>query len=269
MSNLSTHEAEKLAKTHYENFPVVSWFLPKKLRKPIALIYAFARTADDLADEGTDSPQQRIDALNLMAEALLEPSSSFYEDLLKECQRFALPVSLLNDLLIAFKQDVTQSRYEDFNEVLRYCSYSANPIGRLMLQLIGESHPERLLESDKICTSLQLINFWQDWYSDLTERDRIYIPRQYLAEENLQADTFWRDSEATQKVLTRLYRETQAIMDQGSNLGEELKGRFGFQIRLTVAGGNRILELCRARKNPQARPILRASDKLLLFFQAL
>lgn len=153
---------------HYENFPVASLLVPPHLRRPIAVIYHFARSADDLADEGTDPPAARLAALAAYRAELERiaagtlPQLPLFADLAQVIRDHKLPLQLFHDLLDAFAQDVVKTRYANYTELLDYCRRSANPVGRLVLHLFGRTESARLQESDAICTALQLINFWQD-----------------------------------------------------------------------------------------------------------
>ena len=171
---------------HYENFPVASFLLPAHLREPVEAIYAFARSADDIADEGDAQPIVRLARLNDYRRALhaIEQNKAFddptlapvFDRLGHNIRQFELPVGLFRDLLDAFSQDVGKTRYADFAELSDYCRRSANPVGRLMLHLYRANTPENLAMSDRICTSLQLINFWQDVAVDW-QKQRIYLPQ--------------------------------------------------------------------------------------------
>jgi squalene synthase HpnC len=170
-----------LANTHYENFPVASVLLPMRLRKPIGLIYSFARQADDFADEGELSPDQRLVLLDGFKQELdlirtdVAAKTPFFVTLQAMIQAHQLPLAPFYDLLDAFSQDVVKSRYENFAEVMDYCRRSANPIGRLMLHLYGAVTPQNIVYSDAICSALQIINFLQDVAIDY-KKDRIYFP---------------------------------------------------------------------------------------------
>ena len=175
--------------SHYENFPVASVLCPPRLRPAIAAIYWFARTADDIADEGDALPQARLDDLSayradLMATASGLAASKRWSDVFERLgpviKQFALPVNLLADLLSAFEQDVVKQRYASQAELLDYCRLSANPVGRLLLHLYGVNDAESLRESDHICSALQLINFWQDLSVDIP-RTRFYVPAEDFA----------------------------------------------------------------------------------------
>ena len=183
---------QDLAAEHYENFPVASRLLPRRLRQPITVIYAFARTADDFADEGNRSPAERLQLLDdyeTRLQRLLagSPGSNpVFIALADVIKRYALPIGLFQDLLSAFSQDVTKQRYANYDEVLDYCRRSANPVGRLLLYLYNQAEAENLLLSDQICTALQLINFLQDLYQDYDEHNRIYLPQDEMRKYILQ-----------------------------------------------------------------------------------
>lgn len=236
---------QQLAKSHYENFPVASILLPKRLRKPISVIYAFARTADDFADEGDASQTERLQQLDNYSRAIQQINDNNYHgsdpifialaDVIKHHQ---LPVNLFNDLLSAFKQDVVKSRYANFDEVLDYCTRSANPVGRLLLHLVGQSSEEQLKQSDNVCTALQLINFYQDIVQDYTESDRIYIPQNELAKAGLkEQDLINPDSQKIAPLIRSLYQRTEQIMADGFELGVHLSGRMGWEVRAMTLGG--------------------------------
>ena len=234
-----------MAKSHYENFPVASILLPKTLRRPIAVIYAFARTADDFADEDNIPAEDRLRLLNAYSQYLSEIADQSYVGndpiflaLQDTVHRFNLPIQLLEDLLIAFRQDVVKSRYKTFNEVLDYCRFSANPVGRLLLHLQGIPTQLQLQQSDAICTSLQLINFYQDIVQDYTEQNRIYIPQDELAAIGIdEADLIQTDTSLLSPLLRTLYLRTEQIMSEGLELGSSLSGRLGWEIRAMTLGG--------------------------------
>ena len=254
---------QDMAKSHYENFPVASVLLPKKCRRPISVIYAFARTADDFADEGNTTQQQRLQQLNEFSEALEQINQRNYHGsnpifiaLTDVIDQYQLPISLFADLLDAFKQDVVKDRYQEFNEVSDYCRRSANPVGRLILLLSGHPTQHQLQQSDNICTSLQLINFYQDISQDLTESDRIYIPTQELQQfhiNEIDLNNINNDSSKLAPLLRLQYQRTHQLMLQGYELGESLKGRIGWEIRAMTLGGIYTLQL-----------LMRQKDQLLL-----
>ncbi len=242
--------------THYENFPVASWLCPPHLRAPIAAIYAFARTADDIADEGPANAAQRLADLaayraDLHAiaagQAPSERWSAVFAPLAAMLKSHALPVPLLDDLLSAFIQDVEKTRdgvgYAHRTELLDYCRRSANPVGRLLLHLHGVQGAQALDESDAICTALQLINFWQDLSVDLprgrhylTDEDceRFNVTRKTIAGQHRSADT--------DRLVMHNAATARALMMSDAPLVRTLKGRIGWELRMVVQGGLRILD---------------------------
>jgi squalene synthase HpnC len=240
-------ESLTLAHQHYENFPVASWLLPKRLRTPIALIYAFARTADDLADEGSATPTERLHALTQYQDMF---ETGGFPKLQAVIAQYQLPRSLFLDLLFAFRQDVTKNRYETFQEVLFYCQHSANPIGRLLLHLHGHTHPEAFKASDAICTGLQLINFLQDIVSDMQERNRCYFPQEELCRWGI-TDQMLKTPQPITRPLTdflndQLHR-TQTLFNSGRSLQNQLSGRFGLEIRTLIATATQVMHLLSKR----------------------
>lgn len=269
---------------HYENFPVASWLLPKDLQRPIELIYHFARSADDFADEGsdTDMPQAtRLQHLQAYQEELnrLEQGQSastpFFTDLGQMIRERNLPLALFHDLLSAFIQDVTQTRYADYPELLDYCRRSANPIGRLLLHLFQRATPQNLIHSDAICTALQLANHWQDIGIDLEKHSggRIYLPQTDLQRFNI-SETQLRQRRWTPALAALLDFQTDRtrhLMESGRPLGRALSFRQGLEIRATLEGGLRILEKIRqVRGNVfEHRPTLKPRDWFLIAWRAL
>jgi phytoene synthase len=267
-----------MAVDHYENFPVASVLLPRELRRPVELIYAFARRADDFADEGDLPAAERLALLDGFSRELDriergEPSQDpLFADLRVVIRDHGLPLGLFRDLLSAFSQDVVKARYADFAEVLDYCRRSADPVGRLLLRLYRASTPDNERLSDRICSGLQLINFWQDVAVDW-RKDRVYLPRDEMAEYGVseaqiargETDDRWR------ALMKFQVGRTQAMMDAGAPLGSRLPGRIGFELRMIVAGGNRILHKLRAADGDvfRRRPVLRPADWLLMSGRAL
>lgn len=274
-----------MADAHYENFPVASPLLPRGLREPIAIIYAFARTADDFADEGDLPAAERLRRLEnyqteLRAVAAGQPTADpLFLRLRDVIARHALPLSLFHDLLDAFMQDVMQdatcNRYASYAELLDYCRRSANPVGRLLLHLFGAATAENLRHSDAICTALQLINHWQDVGIDSQKgpQGRIYLPADEMARFRVsEADVLRRLASADFRALLRFQVERAgALMRQGAPLGDALPGRIGLEIRAIVAGGLRILEKIAAADYDvfNHRPVLRATDWLIVGWRAL
>jgi len=238
---------EKTAREHYENFPVASLLLPRARRRHLAAIYAFSRQADDFADEAIYDGR-RAELLagwreRLDRAARGEASDPVFLALADTIARHDLPVGLLHDLISAFEQDVTTTSYESFEDVLAYCRLSANPVGRLVLHLFGRGEDRLLEQSDAICTGLQLVNFWQDVGVDL-DKGRCYIPQEDLRRfgcppEDLEAR---RASGPFRDVLKFQVERTRGIFARGSALPSEVRGRLGFELRLVLLGGLRILE---------------------------
>ncbi|MCF8160327.1 MAG: squalene synthase HpnC [Polaromonas sp.] len=270
---------------HYENFPVASLLCPPHLRPAIAAIYHFARTADDLADEGDACAAQRLEALaqyraDLLAIAGDQTHSGQWPkvfDPLREVLRtFRLPVSLLADLLDAFSQDVrytaARRRYRDDAELLDYCTRSANPVGRLLLHLYGISDALSLEQSDQICSALQLINFWQDVSTDVA-RGRWYPSQQAMTAHGVQ-DTDLRpgsQSDNATRLITTYAAQARALMLAGAPLARRIPGRAGWELRLVVQGGLRILDKIEALNFAtwRTRPTLTARDVPVLVWRAL
>ena len=237
---------------HYENFPVASLLCPPALRRPVQAIYHFARTADDLADEGPATPSQRLANLAVYRTALHQaatgqvaagPWEAVFTPLARALHDHRLPLGLLDDLLTAFVQDTGNPVYADRAALLDYCRRSANPIGRLMLHLAGVHDPLSLAQSDAVCSALQLINFWQDPSVDLP-RGRHYVPDADLMRHGLQRSDLrpGADSPATQALLRELCLWAAGLMQQGAPLACRVPGRLGWELRGVVQGGLRILE---------------------------
>lgn len=266
---------------HYENFPVASVLCPPRLRPAIAAIYWFARTADDIADEGDAAPSARLSDLaayrsDLMAAASGRPFSprwaAVFERLGPAITQFSLPVNLLTDLLSAFEQDVVKQRYANEAELLDYCRRSANPVGRLLLHLYGIEDARSLRQSDCICTALQLINFWQDLSVDIA-RGRIYPPadaRQAHGVEEAQLLAL-ESNLNTINLIADCSRSARATMLKGSQLAKNVTGRAGWELRLVVQGGLRMLDKIEALNFNilQQRPKLGAWDVVVMGWRAL
>jgi squalene synthase HpnC len=279
------------APTHYENFPVASWLCPPRLRPPIAAIYTFARTADDIADEGDAAPAQRLDDLrafrgDLAAAAIASTPSPRWPEvfgpLAHAMRAFALPEDLLADLLSAFMQDIEKTRdgagYADRAELLDYCRRSANPVGRLLLHLYGVDDSRALAQSDAICSALQLINFWQDLSVDLP-RGRYYLPHADCAAHGLAPDDFMRfrplgpaspQPQAIALVAAQV-AWARELMREGTPLVHRLPGRAGWELRFVVQGGSRILDKIEALgcDTFSRRPTIGKADAPLLAWRAL
>lgn len=266
-----------LARSHYENFPVASKLLPAALRDPISAIYAFARIADDIADEGDFSPQQRLDGLKqhgqqleraLAGETDLAPVFIAVAD---SIVRHKLDKQYFHDLLTAFSMDISTLRYTRFSEVLDYCHYSANPVGRLLIQLAGKDSLINRQYSDAICSALQLINFQQDIEQDLLENDRIY-----LAQDEMQAagidEQLLKDRVNNPELLAfmrKQYLRADKMLLSGYPLVNILGGRLGLEIRVTVLSAHRLTRRLMRQKDIYSRPRLGKLDWLIIGMQAL
>jgi squalene synthase HpnC len=277
---------------HYENFPVASWLCPPHLRPPIAAIYHFARTADDIADEGDASPDERLADLHAYRDELataahgapLESSRwpQVFGPLAHSIAEFALPEALLADLLSAFMQDIEKTRdggtYADRAELLDYCRRSANPVGRLLLHLYGVDDAEALAQSDAICSALQLANFWQDPSVDLP-RGRFYFPltdctRRGLARENFKVFAPLSPAPPPQEAINLIAIVSawaRELMAEGAPLVHRLPGRAGWELRLVVQGGLRILDKIEdlGFDTFSQRPTIGKTDAPLLVWRAL
>ena len=275
------------ATSHYENFPVASVFLPKHLREPIALIYSFARQADDFADEGDLTVEQRLNLLNKfrdelnLLQAYINPQTAFFITLGQMIKAKKLPLAPFYDLLDAFSQDVTKTRYSNYDEVLDYCKRSANPIGRLLLHLYRQPTAKNIQLSDNICTALQIINFLQDIAIDFKKNDgkqRIYMCQDELSRFGIteqQIDTYVNTSQAINEDWQQFMRfnlqRVHTLLLAGKPLGRVLKGRIGFEMRMIVAGGERIISKINKVNGDifKYRPTLNNWDWLLILFKAL
>lgn len=253
---------------HYENFPVASILMPRRLRKPVAAIYHFAREADDIADEGDLPDDERLKKLDEFRAELTRiaaheiPITPLFQHLAVVIAEQQLPMQPFHDLLDAFSQDVVQKRYANYEELLDYCRRSANPVGTLMLHLYEEATPVNIAYSDAICTALQLINFWQDVAKD-DAIARIYLPLDEMekfgvSEKNIAEKTC---DDAWRTLMKFQVDRTRTLMLQGAPLGSILTGRIGLEMRMIIQGGLRILKKIETvdydvfNKRPVLRPI--------------
>ena len=273
---------EALARAHYENFPVASWLLPASMRPHIAAVYAFARIADDLADEGDVPADDRLAALDAWEQRLLAvtegqqdpggPHPLVFEAVRETVRACNLPVPLLTDLLSAFKQDVTVVRYATWTSLLDYCRRSANPVGRLVLRIAGYRDPRLEAASDDVCTALQLTNFWQDLEVDW-RKGRLYVPAQIssasaASESDLVAGRLTPEWRCT---LEECARRTRALFETGRAVCDGVRGRLMWELRATWLGGTRILDKLEAVQYDvfAERPVLRAPDAAAIAWRAL
>ena len=248
-------ECERLARSHYENFPVASWLVPAYMRPHIAAVYAFARTADDFADEGRRAPEERLRLLDdwqrrlhACADVSGTTAGRNTDDLVfialgATIRARNLPIPLFDDLLSAFRQDIMTNRYETWDALLDYCRRSANPVGRLVLRVAGYDDPALDRSSDALCTALQLTNFWQDLDRDW-QKGRLYVPLEDMEAcgaslEDLDAR---RLSVPWQHALSRAAARTHQLFQAGRLVCDGVGGRLRLELRLTWLGGRRILD---------------------------
>jgi len=270
------------ARQHYENFPVGSIALPKHLRRPVTLIYHFARQADDFADENEWLPEQRLAMLNGFKAQLdliragENSDSAFFTELAEMITEQQLPLQPFYDLLSAFSQDVTKTTYANFDEVLDYCQRSANPVGTLLLHLYQKATPENLAYSDHVCTALQLINFYQDIAIDFDAHNherRIYLCQDEMQTfkvdeaqiENQQVDDNW------QRLMLFNIERAEKMLQDGMPIGRVLPGRMGLEMRMIIGGGQRTIDKLKKVKGDifRHRPTLKAWDWPLIIFKNL
>jgi len=265
---------------HYENFPVASLLCPPAIRPAVVAIYHFARTADDIADEGDATPASRLEMLQRFSADLDaiyagRPVSPTWPEVFARLdaarRSHALPHAPLADLLDAFSQDTGNPVYETRAQLLDYCRRSANPIGRLLLHLYGIDDAESLAQSDAICSALQLVNFWQDCSVDLP-RDRIYLPLEDARRHgvDLSSPRTMTDSPATRALLADLCAWARALMTRGAPLALRVPGRAGWELRLVVQGGLCILEKIERMHHAtlRQRPILGPADAAVMLWRA-
>ncbi len=254
---------------HYENFPVASLLLPARLREPVKAIYVFARSADDIADEGTLADRERLAELDRYRAELdaIEAGRSSQDPVFLRLrpvvEEFGLPLQLFRDLLDAFSQDVVKKRYANFGELMAYCRRSADPVGRLLLHLYGIGDAKSQSLSDGVCSSLQLINHWQDIAIDW-QKGRVYLPQDELARfgiaESQIAEGRW--DAAWAAMMDFQIDRARAMMAAASPLVHVLPGRIGLELRLIVASGFRVLDkLQRVRGDVfRRRPVISKRD---------
>lgn len=263
---------------HYENFPVASWLLPKRLRQPLEAIYRFARTADDFADEGDAPASERLRQLATYQAGLdrIErgetPNDPVFGPLAAAIRDHGLPLEPFRDLLSAFAQDVEKTRYASFGELMDYCRRSANPVGRLVLHLYGDHDPRDQAYADAICTSLQLINFLQDIAADYAKA-RIYLPQDELAAHRVsEAQIAAGDASGLwSMMMLKQVERARTLLQAGAPLGRKLKGRMGLELRLTIRGGETILRKLHADPGCvfHDRPVLSGKDWIFMLARSL
>ena len=275
---------ERVARGHYENFPVASLLLPRHMRRHVAAVYAFARAADDFADEGNLPPAERLRLLDGWEHRLHEAAGSagaglpprpgepaetrdLFLALGESIRSLSLPVPYFEALLSAFRQDVTVKRYRTWDDMMRYCQHSANPVGRLVLRIAGYDDPNLNAASDALCAALQLTNFWQDLKIDF-DRGRLYLPE----DERERHGAFERDLAAGditpgwQHALATAVARTRLLFDEGRYVCDGVRGRLRYELRATWLGGTRILDhLERSRFDViHRRPTLGPGDAILI-----
>lgn len=267
---------EKLAKSHYENFPVGSLLIPKYIRKHFYSVYAFARLADDIADENLATPTKtRLSVLENLG-ANLDTRKKYADTpilkaIFKTVQETKIEANDLKRLLVAFKMDINFTQAEDFEDLYKYCYYSANPIGEMLLKLFGEDNEETIKYSDQICTALQLANFWQDISVD-TGKKRCFIPVTLLKEFGLYGQVLDTNSQKLMDCLSSLYSETEKLFDNGKKLLYLVKNkRLKLELKLIISSGIRILEKCQSLKTEivNIRPSLKKSDLPIILYKAV
>ncbi len=267
---------QDLAASHYENFPVASLLLPRRLRKHVAALYSFARIADDFADEAEYEgvrKERLFDWRSQLAAIKREPAKHpVFAALAQSVTELDLPLQPFDDLLSAFLQDVDKKRYATFDEALDYCRRSANPVGRIVLMIHGYRDPELFRYSDAICTALQLANFWQDLAIDL-KKDRIYIPEEdFKAFGYTEADLrMGVVNERFQELLKFEVNRTKALFEEGRSLSGRLSWPLSLEIRLTWRGGREILRKIRKMgfDTISARPVLTRWDWIPILVRSL
>lgn len=263
-----------VTQNHYENFPVASFILPKPMRPAVEAIYAFSRTADDFADEKEyrGVRLRRLEEWEHYLEDKSRPTHPIFIALQDTIREHNLPLQLFRDLITAFKMDVEKKRYQNFDQVVRYCKHSANPVGRLVLHLFKQDTKENLKLSDYICTALQLTNFWQDVAIDL-KKDRIYLPQDEMERFSItDQDLFSRQyDENFRRLLAFQISRTKEIFMRGKPLGLHLTGKLGIEIRLTWLTGMTILKKISQNGHDvfNNRPKLSKWDFVKMFFIAI
>lgn len=266
-----------LAANHYENFPVNSFLIPRHIRKDVAIVYWFARTADDLADEGEESYDKRLDNLDKFENELIlalngNSNNEYFIELNKTIINHSLTQKYFFDLLSAFKQDVSKKRYKNFDELKDYCRRSANPVGRIILELFKINGNEAKIYSDMICTALQLTNFFQDTTIDF-KRGRIYYPEDEMQKFSVTEKLFeLQQFDPNIRSLVKYNVErAQHLFDEGKKLLPFLSGRLKLEIKWTIAGGEKILQ--KIRKNDfdvfYERPFLSKLDYIIILLKSI
>lgn len=263
---------------HYENFPVASILLPRHLRRPVGIIYAFARAADDFADEGEHDDATRLALLDGFRKQLDDlaagktPTTPLFEQIAEIVAYCQLPLQPFYDLLDAFSQDVVKKRYADFGELMDYCRRSANPVGALLLHLYGAATPKNLAYSNAVCSSLQLINFLQDVAIDYSEKNRIYLPQDEMVRYGINEKYLERSLVVGMwnPFMQFQIERVRKLLHSGTPLGKILPGRIALELRMIILGGETILR--KLHKNSDVfndRPVLQTGDWFYMAYHAL
>ncbi len=264
------------SKEHYENFPVILFSVSKELKKHIAIIYKFARQADDLADEGYISQNERMFLLNEYEKDFIEAlngkfKNDFWLALKNTCDKFQIDKKLFLDLISAFKQDIIKKRYETDFEILDYCKRSANPIGRILLKIFKVEDNEALIASDKICTALQLTNFYQDVSIDI-QKNRIYASKEMMRKYSVTEEDFLNlnCNENVKLLFKELIEKTYKMFNEGKVIQSYVPKSFLLQIRMTILGGEKILHKIVENDYDvfNKRPKLNKKDFLLILLKS-
>ena len=268
--------AERFARAHYENFPVISFLVKKELRKHVAVIYWFARTADDIADDPNLPDEEKMIKLNHFEARLTSLLLGNFENDFETALHNTITVmhlthSLFFDLLTAFKQDLVKKRYQSFNELLNYCKYSANPVGRIILELNNIRDNSVFYYSDEICTALQLINFYQDVQIDYS-MNRIYFPLDEMSMFAVTENMFELNkiNHNLEKLVKYNVERADKILEEGQKLIEFLPGTLKIEIKWTILGGKEVLNKIKKNSfNIFTRPKLNKFNFLILFLKSL
>lgn len=284
--NYAYKYCKNIAFSHYENFPVGSLLIPKVKRKYVYSIYAFARYADDIADSDKYSEEVKIFKLNELETELnkivqnntgefVPETENIFIALYDTIKNLTIPVQEFRDLLTAFKQDSVKSKYDNFNELVRYSSYSANPVGHLILYIFGyekESNKKVFEYSDKVCTALQLTNFWQDVSKDLQIK-RVYIPNDLMTENNYSYEKLYSKTENEEffKLIKVLVDKTRILFDEGKEILKLTSGRLKMELKAIILGGEEILnKIVRSDyKMLSVNVSISNSDKFKIFCKAI
>jgi len=276
MRHYITLEAGKESKKHYENFPVATLLYPKKIRKAAIILYQFARTGDDIADEGIFSKKERLENLKIYQKNLNKIKKNnlnvdlLFLDIYQIINQYSIHINLLQKFINAFKQDIINKRYKNFNELINYSNKAAAPAGQIILGLFGEDTKQNIIYSNSICHALALIGISQDFYEDIL-KDRLYIPINEMENFNLEISDIYNKKFNTDWKLYKGYwlRRIERILIDGKPLIQNTKGRLRLQIKIMVSAAFLLInrmdkEDCDLFSNP---PQISKIDWLVLFFR--